>query len=139
ITKPPTFLRPGLNLARAVDPHRVAVKQDSQHHLRRVSGLAATILGLIRTIDRAQVQRRHHVHQKARKMPFWKPIVERRRQKQCLVQIVAAKALSHEKHLKTDAHSSKRFSRTGESISDTHLESAITSSLPCAFSARRPV
>ena len=37
------------------------------------------------------------------------------------VQIVGTKALSHERHLKTDAHPSKRFGRTRESILDTRL------------------
>src|ERR1039458_6311273 len=46
------------------------------------------------------------------------------RQQQSLIQIVGAKTLSHEQHLKTDAHSSKRFCRTRESIPDTLLESA---------------
>src|ERR1035441_445520 len=59
IAKRHIFIRPGLDLARTVDPRRVAVQQDAQHHLRRVSGLAAAILGLIRAIDRAQVQRLH--------------------------------------------------------------------------------
>ena len=55
-------------------------------------------------------------------MFFWKPIVQRRRQKQSLIQIVGTKSLSHQHHLKTDAHSSKRFCRTRESIPDTLLE-----------------
>src|ERR1019366_8837291 len=115
------FMGSGFDLARAIDPHAVAVKQEPQHHLWRIGRLAAAILGIVRGIDRTKVQRLHHIHQKARKMLLWKPIVQRRRQQQSLIQIVGAKTLSHEQHLKTDAHSSKRFCRTRESIPDTLL------------------
>src|ERR1039457_405114 len=118
------FMGSGFDLARAIDPHAVAVKQEPQHHLWRIGRLAAAILGIVRGIDRTKVQRLHYIHQKARKMLLWKPIVQRRRQQQSLIQIVGAKTLSHEQHLKTDAHSSKRFCRTRESIPDTLLESA---------------
>src|ERR1039458_6151458 len=115
------FMGSGFDLARAIDPHAGAVKQEPQHHLWRIGRLAAAILGIVRGIDRTKVQRLHHIHQKARKMLLWKPIVQRRRQQQSLIQIVGAKTLSHEQHLKTDAHSSKRFCRTRKSIPDTLL------------------
>src|ERR1022692_1018320 len=115
------FMGSGFDLARAIDPHAGAVKQEPQHHLWRIGRLAAAILGIVRGIDRTKVQRLHYIHQKARKMLLWKPIVQRRRQQQSLIQIVGAKTLSHEQHLKTDAHSSKRFCRTRESIPDTLL------------------
>src|ERR1019366_436535 len=116
------FMGSGFDLARAIDPHAGAVKQEPQHHLWRIGRLAAAILGIVRGIDRTKVQRLHHIHQKARKMLLWKPIVQRRRQQQSLIQIVGAKTLSHEQHLKTDAHSSKRFCRTRKSIPDTLLD-----------------
>src|ERR1039458_4350570 len=124
------FMGSGFDLARAIDPHAGAVKQEPQHHLWRIGRLAAAILGIVRGIDRTKVQRLHHIHQKARKMLLWKPIVQRRRQQQSLIQIVGAKTLSHEQHLKTDAHSSKRFCRTRESIPDTLLGAACDGLVP---------
>src|ERR1035441_7345597 len=37
------FMGSGFDLARAIDPHAVAVKQEPQHHLWRIGRLAAAI------------------------------------------------------------------------------------------------
>jgi len=50
-----------LNLARTVDSLRVAVQEQTDHHLRPVSRLPAAILLLIRRVDRTQIQRRNHI------------------------------------------------------------------------------
>ena len=57
--------------------------------------VAAAIASLIRRIDRAQIQRRHNIHQKTRQVTLGKPIVKRRREKQRLVHVVRKKALAH--------------------------------------------
>src|ERR1019366_4457976 len=64
----------------------------------------------------------HHIHQKTRQMLFWKPIVQRRRQKQSLIQIVGAETLSHVSHYKlVMTYITPYFCCSMRSISDTHL------------------
>src|ERR1019366_2241156 len=113
---------PGLDFARAINPDAVAVKQEPQHHLWSIGRSAAAIFRLIRGIDRTQLQRLHHIHQKTRQMLFWKPIVQRRRQKQSLIQIVGAETLSHVSHYKlVMTYITPYFCCSMRSISDTHL------------------
>ena len=64
-------------------------------------------LDLLHCKHRPKIQRIHHVGQKPRQMLFRKPIMQRWRQQQCLVQIVVTRILSRKQHLKTDSPAGK--------------------------------
>src|SRR6516225_7364216 len=53
-----------LNFARAVHAGRIAIQKQADHHLRSVGRLTSPILLLVRLVDRAQLQRRYHIHPK---------------------------------------------------------------------------
>jgi hypothetical protein len=89
-----------LNLARTVDAPRIAVQQQTDHHLRRVGRLPAAILLLIRLVDRAQIQRRDHIQKKAGQVALGKPIVKRWGKQKRLVDRVRNEVLAHGSNLK---------------------------------------
>src|ERR1700733_895769 len=95
ITEGHVLKGPRLNLARTVDPSRIAVQKQTHHHLGRIRRLAATILLLIRLVDAAQIQRRNHIDQKPRQVALGKPIVKRRCKHQSLVDRVRKEVLPH--------------------------------------------
>ena len=89
-----------LNLARTVDAPRIAVQQQADHHLRRIGRLPATILVLIGLVDRAQIQRRYHIQNKAGQVALGKPIVKRWGKQKRLVDRVSNEVLAHGSNLK---------------------------------------
>src|SRR2546425_13018881 len=60
-----------------------------------VRRLATPVLFLIRTIERRQIQRRHQIRHKSRQMIFRKPIVQRRRHHQALIDLIIDKTFCH--------------------------------------------
>src|ERR1035438_7002256 len=89
-----------LNLARTVDAPRIAVQEQTDHHLRRIGCLPAAILLLIRRVDRAQIQRRDHIQKKVCQVALGKPIVKRWGKQKRLVDRVRNEVLAHGSNLK---------------------------------------
>ena len=85
-----------LNFARAVHPGRIAIQKQADHHLRSVGRLTSPILLLVRLVDRAQVQRRYHIHQKTRQVARGKPIMQRGGKQKRLIHRIREKVLAHE-------------------------------------------
>jgi hypothetical protein len=51
-------------------------------------------------VNCAQIKRIHHIDQKASKMVFREPVMQRRRQQQRLIQIVGTETLAHEQYFR---------------------------------------
>src|SRR5580658_360000 len=88
-----------LNLARTVDAPRIAVQQQTDHHLRRIGRLPAAILLLIRRLNGAQTQRRDHIQKKAGQVALGKLIVKRWGKQKRLVDRVRNEVLAHVSNL----------------------------------------
>src|ERR1035437_546201 len=95
-------VRLGLNLARTVDPGCVAVKKYPHHHRWGIGRHPATVLLVVRRVDRIQIERVHHIRQKAGQVIVREPIMQRGWEQQGLVQFVGAEALTHKHILKAD-------------------------------------
>jgi hypothetical protein len=65
-----------LQLPAGEDPGGVAVKQQRQQHLRMKGFRPDSGVGHLQLV---QVQLRHHIHDEARQMLLWKPVLHRRR------------------------------------------------------------
>ena len=89
-----------LDLARTVNAPRIAVQEQTDHHLRRIGRLTAAILLLIRRVDGAQIQRRYHIQKKAGQVTLGKPLVKRWGKQKRLVDRVRNEVLAHESKLK---------------------------------------
>ncbi len=69
------LMRPFLDLPRTHHPSTISVHQQPHHQHRGVGRLTSSILRLIGTVKRRQIQRLHQVGHKSRQMIFRKPVV----------------------------------------------------------------
>src|ERR1035437_1665093 len=126
------FMGGTFDLPRTDHSPAVAVQQDPHHHRRVVGRHSPSILTSVDGHDLGQVQFVGYVGDKPRQMILRQPVLQRRREKEHLVQIAGAEALTHT----TSVPDSGTFpyenvpqwprpDRHAESISDRLLETTI--------------
>src|ERR1035437_6036847 len=89
------FMGRSFDLPRTNPSPAVAVQQHSHHHRRVVGRHSSSILTSVDRHDLGQVQFVGYLGDEARQMILRQPVLQRRREKEDLVQIAGAEALAH--------------------------------------------
>src|ERR1035437_1566484 len=122
------FMGRSFDLPRTNHSPAVTVQQHPHHHRRVVGRHSSSILTSVDRHDLGQVQFVGYLGDEARQMILRQPVLQRRREKEYLVQVAGAEALSHTTSVPdsgTFAHGNvpvcPRPNRQAESISDRLL------------------
>src|ERR1035437_5108237 len=122
------FMGRTFDLPRTNHSPAVAVQQHPHHHRRVVGRHSSSILTSVDRHDLGQVQFVGYLSDEARQMILRQPVLQRRREKEDLVQVAGAEALAHTTSVPdsgTFAHGNvpvcPRPNRQAESISDRLL------------------